>query len=324
MTGLKISVIIFAVSLGLLAFILTFILVARATSNKRQISKRVDEIVPEELSAMKAAKDKNNENLSESKLKRKLISIKLMDVLSNELVLANIKMKPEEFAVAWLLAAFGPSGLMALFRPESMMPPITLAIFGAVLPVIIVKQRRKKRTLAFEVQLSDALLVTCNCLRSGLSFQQAMETIDKEMSPPINEEFGRAIKEIKYGVTVEKALQNMTDRIKSADLMLTVSAVSIQKQTGGNLSEILQTISETIKERMKIKSDIKTMTAQGRISGLVVGVLPIALGGVLMIMNPTYMSMLFTTSTGRMLLMVSAGMESIGYLLIKKVINIKL
>jgi len=320
--GSQISAIILAVTLAAFVFVVFYIIVSQVTASKRKMDERITNILPNQRSVLAEFRDNNPDKKVKKGMKGLVASKKLVDIVTDELILANIMMKPEEFSLVWLLAAFLPSGLDALFT-QNALSSITLAVIGALLPLYIVRNRKKKRTLAFEVQLGDALIVTCNCLRSGLSFQQAMETIAKEMPEPINIEFGRAITEMQYGVSMENALISMGKRIKSSDLMLMVSAVGIQRQTGGNLSEILETIAETIKERMKIKADIKTMTAQGRISGMMIGGLPIVLGGFLMVINPGYMMLLFTDHTGQMLLMVSVAMELIGYFLIKKIVNIK-
>lgn len=321
MTGSQISAIIFSLSLAAFFFVISFILVSKLTQKKREIADRVEKILPKEKSVLSEMKEKRRENLPEKKYGL-LRSKKFLDLLYNELTLADIKLKPEEFSVIWLVLTFIPSGLVALLSGE-MLSAVTLAVVGAGLPVFIVRSRKKKRTIAFEVQLGDALIVICNCLRSGLSFQQAMEAIVKEMGPPVSVEFGRVLQEMQYGVPLEEGLNNMTERLKSADLLLTVSAVNIQRQTGGNLSEILEIISETIKERIKIKGDIRTLTAQGRMSGMLIGGLPIVMGGMLMITNPAYMLLLFTTPLGRMLLIVAVTMEVLGFTFIKKIVDIK-
>lgn len=322
MTGSQISAIILAVTVALLFFVTAFIFVSRVTESKRRISTRVTRIQPVEKSVVADFKKKDKDK-KESKLRIKLFkNRKLVEVIADELILADIMLRPEEFVLIWLLLAFIPSGLTALFSGD-MMASVTLAVLGAGFPLFLVRSRKKKRTLAFELQLSDALVIACNCLRSGLSFQQAMETIAKYMTAPISVEFGRVTNEIKYGKPLESALENMTHRIKSPDLMLTVSAVNIQRQTGGNLSEILETISETIKERIKIKSDIRALTAQGRISGMIVGFLPIGIGGLLMIINSSYIQMLFTENLGRVMLAVAVVMETIGFMVIRKIVNIK-
>ena len=150
-----------------------------------------------------------------------------------------------------------------------------------------------------------------------------MENVANDMPAPIGMEFGRVCNEIRYGATMEEALNNMAERVKSPDLMLVVSAVLIQRTTGGNLSEILSTISETIRDRIKIKGEISSTTAQGRMSGIIIGALPIGIAVILMVINPEYMSTFFTTTVGNIMLTVSVIMEILGFLAIRKVVTIE-
>ena len=203
------------------------------------------------------------------------------------------------------------------------MPCATLAAVGAFLPILFVKIKKGRRIKNFESQLGDTLIMMCNGLRSGFSFQQAMENVANDMPAPIGIEFGRVCNEIRYGATMEEALSNMVDRVKSPDLMLVVSAVLIQRTTGGNLSEILTTISQTIRDRIKIKGEISSITAQGRMSDMIIGALPICIAVVLMVINPDYMSTFFTTSTGKIMLAVSVVMEILGFFAIRKVVTIE-
>lgn len=322
MSGSPISAVILAVTLSLLYFFVIFIVFSKISQGKRNISGRVSRIIPKPKSVLVEVREINPKVKKPGKQNRRFSSVKLMNIIYDELSLAGIKMKPEEFGVLWLLLAFVPSGLAALFI-GNLMPSVTLAVLGVGIPIFILRQRKKKRTIALETQLGDALIISCNCLRSGLTFQQAIEAIAKEMSEPINVEFARVIKEMQYGVPMEQALNDMGKRLKSADLMLTISAVSIQRQTGGNLSEILETISTTIKDRLKIKKDIRTMTAQGRISGMLIGALPIAVCAILMITSPDYIKLLFTETLGQIMLTVGVIMELIGFYLIKKMVTIE-
>lgn len=321
MTGLQINSIIFALAMGALIFILAVLLLSKLTEKKRLVSNRIEKVAPKKKTALAQAREeerKQKKNSFGSSVRGK----RFIDIVQNELILADISLRPEEFGVIWLLLASLPSGLVGLFTGQ-IISALTLALLGALLPIFFLRHRKKKRTIAFESQLGDALVIICNCLRSGLTFQQAMDAINKEMEAPISVEFGRTLQEMQYGLSLEQALNNMSSRIKSSDLMLTVSAVNIQRQTGGNLSEILEIISETIKDRIKIKGDIRTMTAQGRISGIIVGVLPIAIGSFLMVINPDYMKVLFTDRIGHILLIVAVIMEMIGFALIRKMVDIK-
>ena len=198
-----------------------------------------------------------------------------------------------------------------------------LLVAGGVGPWIFIKMKQNKRRKIFESQLCDALMISCSCLRSGLTFQQAMETIAKDMEAPISTEFARACSEINFGASMDKALSDMVERIKSADLMLAVSAISVQRQTGGNLSQILETISNTIRERIKVKADVNATTSQGRMSGLLIGALPIGLALVLNLINPAYMQPMFESTVGHYLLGACVVLEVLGFIVIRKIVDIK-
>lgn len=328
MNGLQISIVILSVAFGLFGFILTVSVMGGLTQDKRKVEKRVDKISSKKsgltLQIQQKQKERKTSLLNRAlgggkqSVKRK----KLMDTIFNELILADIMMKPEEFCLIWVVLTFVPAGLAALFQ-LGIMPCATLAAVGAFLPIVFIKIKKGKRTKAFEAQLGDTLIMMCNGLRSGFSFQQSMENVAKDMPAPIGMEFGRVCNEIRYGATMEEALNNMVDRVKSPDLMLVVSAVLIQRTTGGNLSEILSTISNTIRDRIKIKGEISSITAQGRMSGLIIGALPVGVAAILMVVNPDYMSTFFTTTAGNVMLIVSVVMEILGFLAIRKVVTIE-
>lgn len=325
MSGLQISAIILAVVIGLFNFFLAASIAGTATEDKRAVRKRVRAM--QKKPSARINKEKRKESILQrakgaSETSRSSRQRKLMDSLFDELVSAEIMMRPEEFALVWVIATFVPAGLAALFG-AGMIPAATLAGLGAFLPILYIKIKKEKRTKIFESQLGDTLIMMCNSLRSGFSFQQAMDSVAADMPAPVGVEFARACNEIRYGATLDEALENMTDRVKSPDLMLVVSAVCIQRTTGGNLSEILTTISETIRDRLKIKGEIRSITAQGRTSGMIIGALPVMITVALMLINPDYMNSFFTTSAGRAMLAVSVVMEIIGFLGIKKVVTIK-
>lgn len=328
MNGLQISIVILSVAFGLFSFFLLVSIMGGATQNRRHVEKRVHKIggqksgltlqIQEKKKNRKSSLLKRAMNGGEQSVQRK----KLMDTIFNELILADVMMKPEEFSLIWIVLTFVPSGLAALFK-LGLMPSATLAVIGAFLPIVYIKIKKENRVKAFEAQLGDTLIMMCNGLRSGFSFQQAMENVANDMPPPIGIEFARVCNEIRYGATMEEALNNMAERVKSPDLMLVVSAVLIQRTTGGNLSEILSTISNTIRERIKIKGEINSITAQGRMSGLIIGALPIGIAAILMVVNPDYMSTFFTTTAGNIMLTVSIVMEIIGFFAIRKVVSIE-
>ena len=168
---------------------------------------------------------------------------KVRNLLALELSCSGIKLREDEFFIVWTIATLLPWSFFLLFGADSLVS-LALSICGFSFPIYAIRRAKNKRLALFETQLGNALLIMGNCLRSGLSFQQAMDSIVRDMPEPISKEFGRVVKEVQFGVSMEKALENMSARIKSKDLMLLVSAVLIQRQVGGNLSEILQNISE--------------------------------------------------------------------------------
>ncbi len=329
MNGLQISIVILSVSFGLFSFFLMVSVMGTVTKDRRDVEKRFNKIENKKSTLSLQIREKQKkrklsivQRATNTDGKRSVQRKKLMDTIFNELILADIMMKPEEFSMIWLILTFVPAGLAALFQ-AGLMPSLTLVAVGAFLPIFYIKIKKGKRIKAFEAQLGDTLIMMCNGLRSGFSFQQAMENVASDMPAPIGIEFGRVCNEIRYGATMEEALNNMVDRVKSPDLMLVVSAVLIQRTTGGNLSEILTTISETIRDRIKIKGEINSITAQGRMSGMIIGALPICIAVVLMVVNPDYMQTFFNTSAGNIMLVVSVVMEIIGFFAIRKVVTIE-
>lgn len=327
MTGLQISAIILAVVFGFFNFFLAVSVAGTVTEEKRTVQDRMKRLFKNKTN--QKAKSKRKESIlaratgeGAEAIKRSEKSRKLMDTLFDALISADIMMRPEEFALIWIVITFVPAGLAALFG-AGLLPSLTLTGLGAFLPLLFIKIKKDKRIKVFESQLGDTLIMMCNSLRSGFSFQQAMDNVATDMPAPIGVEFSRVCNEIRYGSTMDDALENMVARIKSPDLMLVVSAVCIQRTTGGNLSEILTTISNTIRDRLKIKGEIRSITAQGRTSGMIIGALPAFIGVALMLINPGYMSTFFTTSTGRIMLIVSVVMEVFGFLAIRKVVTIK-
>lgn len=247
---------------------------------------------------------------------------KINKILAEELEKCDISKKTEDFIIIWIVVTFVPGLLFMLIFKNQLIAPM-LMIIGAVAPIMYMKSKQKKRRDMFESQLSDALMIASNCLKSGLTFNQAMDTISSECDDPIKSEFKRTVNEITFGSSQDEALEAMAKRVKSEDFDLVVSAVSIQRQTGGNLSEILDTIAGTIRERYKIRGEIRTLTGQGRVSGLIIGSLPVALLLIMSLINKELIMTLFTTSTGNILLLLSVGLETIGAIAINKIVTIK-
>ncbi|MEW6771811.1 MAG: type II secretion system F family protein [Bacillota bacterium] len=246
-----------------------------------------------------------------------------MERLEEELCRADIPLRVEEFLVLAFCTTFfvGTAGYLVTHQ---VFGGILGAACGFVLPISGLRVAQARRLRAFNAQIADALVVMANTLRAGFGFLQAMEVVRREMPPPISKEFGRALTEMSFGIGAEEALLNLVKRVKSEDLDLVVTAVVIQRTVGGNLATILDTISETIRERVRIKGEIKTLTAQGRISGMIIGLLPVGLALLLYFINPAYLTALFETAAGRTMVVVAVAAEIVGLLIIRRIVDIKI
>ena len=213
--------------------------------------------------------------------------------------------------------------LFLLLGGGQLVAGVTGAVAGFFFPFILVNMKIARRMKAFNGQLGDALILIANSLRTGYSFMQASDMVAQEMRPPISSEFSRAVKEMNLGVTIEDALANLGKRINSEDLDLVLTAVLIQRQVGGNLSEVLDNIARTIRERVRIRGEIRTLTAQGRISGIIVSLLPVVLGLVIYLLNPEYVKLLFVHPVGKIMLGVAGLGQVIGIIVIRRIVDIE-
>lgn len=211
------------------------------------------------------------------------------DKVARNLSRADMKFKVGEYFVL-ILVAILVGGLFTWFiGNKSMISAGIGAIAGAVAPGMYVRSQQKKRLQKFNDQLSDMLNLMVNGLRAGYSTMQAMEAISKELPPPICDEFRRVIQEMQIGIPMENALDNLLRRIPSEDLDFVVTAINVQREVGGNLSEILDNISFTIRERVRIKGEVRVLTSQVRTSGSVLSMIPFFLVLVLWFLNPDYL-----------------------------------
>ena len=242
--------------------------------------------------------------------------------LATDLTRADIKLTPSEF-ISINLVVVMTMALVAFFLGRgNLIFAVLGALVGFYLPRLYVRQMQSRRLNAFNNQLSDTLILLSNSLRAGYSLLQAMETAAHELPPPISTEFARIVREIGLGLTIQEALAHCVERIPSEDLDFVVTAINVQHETGGNLAEILDTISHTIRERVRIKGQIKAMTATQRLSGNVVALLPIALGVFMFIFNPGYLSKMWQESCGIMMLIFGMVTITIGYFAIQKITDI--
>lgn len=245
-------------------------------------------------------------------------------VMEQKLVQAGLPLRGGEFAVV-CIGAVGLFGiLLFVLSGGRILFGLAGGIMGHLIPVFFVRYKINQRAKAFNQQLGDGLILIANSLRTGYSFMQSIEMVSREMPAPISAEFGRTLKEINLGVTTENAMNNLARRIDSEDLDLVVTAVLIQRQIGGNLAEILDNIAGTIRARVKLRGEVKTLTAQGRISGWIVSLLPLAMGIMLYSINPEYLKILFVHPVGMVLVGGAILGQILGLYCIRKIVQIDL
>ena len=224
------------------------------------------------------------------------------------LILLGISM-----AVAFVVGSFVSSRLHV---------GVLAALGAAMAEWAYVLFRIDRREAAFTNQLGDCLMMVANAMRAGFSFLQAMDLISKEMEPPMSDEFKHVMRDINLGASVERALEDMDKRVNSPDFSLVVTAVLIQQQVGGDLAHILDTISETIQDRIRMRREVRTLTAQGRMSGWVLAALPVVTGLLISSISPGYMDPLLNDRIGHIAIGVAIVLELIGFYVIQRIVNI--
>lgn len=243
-----------------------------------------------------------------------------------QLARADLKLTPGEFFGLHFVSVFlfFIVAYFIVFGGNIIMAALA-GVAGFFAPRIYVARRTGNRRYAFESQLPDNLQMWVNGLRSGYSVLQAIEAIAKEAAEPTATEFRRVVKEVQLGIPMDEAFAHLLERMPGDDLDLVITAVNIQREVGGNLAEILEVISHTIRERIKLKGEIRVLTAQGRVTGYVIGALPILLLIFLMMVNPDYAGQLFENRMcGWPMLGCGASMMSMGFMAIQKIVDIEI
>ncbi len=242
--------------------------------------------------------------------------------LRTDLARANLRVTVGEFLILQASIAIVAAAL-AYFVSSAQLVAALFGTVGWFAPKVWLGRRKAGRLKAFDNQLADTIALMSNSLRSGLSLVQSMEMISREASPPISEEFQRVVREIGLGVGPQQALQHLVRRVASEDLDLLVTAILVQAEIGGNLSRILDSIADTIRERVKLQGEIRTLSAQGRMSGYMLTGLPLAIGGLLMLIAPSYMGKLFTPGPWLALPVVALLGIGMGMLIMRKLVAIE-
>ena len=246
--------------------------------------------------------------------------------ISKNLSRADLKFKPGEFVALMVISAILVGFFLWFIGGRTIFIGIIGAVIGSYIPIIYMKSQQTKRLQKFDLQLPDMLNLMVNGLRAGFSTMQAMEAVSKELPAPICDEFRRVIQEMQLGMTMEKALENLLARIPSDDLDLTLTAMNVQREVGGNLAELLDSISHTIRERLRIKGEIRVLTTQTMYSGKFLSLLPIFVIGILYLLNREYIMEFFQPESfpcGIIALVVSGLLIISGYFAMNKLSDIE-
>jgi len=254
-----------------------------------------------------------------SNLLKPLVPQNIADRISDQLRQAGLPLNVSEFLTLSLVFTFSLS-ILGTIIGRDISVGFLFFLMGLMFPHLFLKNAVRKKIKKFDILLADTIAMVANTLKGGFGLRQALQVVSEEMPPPISTEFRTILQEIAWGLTMEESLANLGKRIPSEDLDLVITSIMIQSEIGGNLSGILDKITETIRERKRIKGEINSLTAQGRVSGFIVGALPIVIGGFIFTLNPQYMLGLFTHPMGLVALGMAAFLELVGALVIKKII----
>ncbi|MFL9898096.1 type II secretion system F family protein [Paraburkholderia fungorum] len=288
--------------------------------------KRMDE----RLRALSAGGNVSKEQLSI--LKQRLLSdspfvtqlllrVPRVHALDQQLLQSGLRWSVARFAAYTLLCALAGAMLGFLMQAPALLTTVLAGVVG-LLPAMILRRKRAKRVLQLERQLPDAADLIARALRAGHSFPAALGMVGEELPDPLGGEFALAFDEINYGVSMNDALLNMVNRVPVDDLRYFVIAVLIQREAGGNLAEILGSISGIIRERLKLLGKVRVLSAEGRLSAWILGVLPFAILGLLSVLNPGYINVFWNDPAGVQLAAVALTMMLFGILWMRKVVRI--
>ena len=316
--------VIVLVIVGLLAVVMLVLALRSGGGTEAEISERLDSYVGDQVPQM-TDQDIEKEAKRLAKLTEginKVIEKRTFGTkIATQLAQASLKLTVTEYLILNVASVIIMTILaFALFRNF-------LLIFGFIggffVPRLVVNILKAQRLKKFNDQLGDTINLLVNGIRSGYSMPQAMETVGRDMPPPISEEFRRVTLEIGLGIALEDSLQHMLRRVNSGDLDLMITAINVAYEVGGNLAEILDIISHTIRERVRIQGEIKTLTAQGQITGYVLSGLPFALTGILYALNREYMGRMFTTTCGWIMAGVAVLIIALGFMAMQKITKIE-
>lgn len=313
---------------GVLILILLIVGVVITISGERSlVEDRLGQFTEDEQA--KEAQEEASRSIVTDWVNRRVASSSMGDRVARELARADMKFKVAEYYALVFIATIG-GGIVAYLLQTHIASFIIGALIGFFSPRFYVKRQQTVRVRKFDDQLGDMLNLMTNGLRAGYSTNQAMEAVSRELPAPISDEFRRVVQEMQIGIPMERALENLLRRIPSEDLDFVVTAINVQREVGGNLSEILDTISFTIRERVRIKGEIRVMTANVRTSGAILSLIPVGLALALWFLSPEYIGEFFAENgiipqplCGFIAVAVVVGLILAGYFVMMKIADIE-
>jgi tight adherence protein B len=247
----------------------------------------------------------------------------LVDVIDGRLDAASVPMRTPEWLIVHLAAAVGLSVLFLLLSGGALAATVLGLVLGLTLPWLFLLVRQGRRENAFLAQLPDTLQMLAGSLQAGYSLPQALDTVVREGQPPMSVEFNRALVEHRLGMPVEDALEGIGKRLSSQDFSWVVMAVRIQKDVGGNLAELLVTVANTLRERERLRRQVKVLSAEGRLSGWILGGLPVVFFVYLAVANPGYLAPMWSTALGIGMMILAVALLGVGAFWLTRVVKVE-
>lgn len=320
-------ILLFSLLFAFLFFILLFLGLTAVLRRRREVAERIQMFsgyqpsVVRKASVFEVLRSRLHEIFAEKARRTDTgLGRKKLDLM---MVRAGLPLLGSEFLAISAGGALLVFVIFALATRNPVTGLLALLLFLAA-DFVFVQRRITKRLDNFQRQLADCLSLVANSLRAGFSFLQTMEIISREMEPPMSTEFERVMRDTSLGKSLDEALHDMDERVGSADFSLVVTAVLIQQQVGGNLATILDTIRETISERIRLRREIGTLTAQGRATGIILACIPVALALLFYTLAPSFIQPLITTTTGHIAIGAAIILEIVGFIVIYKIVDIKI
>ena len=318
-------IVIFVVVLGTF---LGFFLGANRFLEKRDTTKIRDRLL-ERAPAERAEAGSQPLFRPEDKENRPLIGkvlagLKLDVRLATLIEQAGLRWSPGRTALATLVVAIGLADVAWYVLPYFKTLALVPGVLGGLAPLVYLARRRAKRIARFEEQFPDALEFVSRSMRAGHAFSVSLEMLHQEFTDPLASEFRRTFDEQNLGLPLEAALEKLGQRMPMLDVHFFVSAVLLQKRTGGNLAEILDKLAGLIRERFKLRGQVRTISAQGRMSGLVLTMIPVVVGIIMYFVNPSHMRFFLDDPAGAWMAALALGFQVLGFLVIRKIVNIEI